>query len=354
MKKLVFTLFSLLLAVSLITAQSKSLKVLVVLADFAGTTDNTDTIIKAFNASGYDVTYLTPKDTNDIFNALETGGYNFVYWYAGNDGKDTLLWKYYWSDVDTQPIQPYAFYDQITDYILNGNVFCLDGIDVIYDVYGSAPDDFQQGDYVYDILGLTKYVAQSYKNDGGKGVSYLVKTSSNNITPDVDQINWKWSTLKFVDGYELRDKAVSLFKMGGSSDYPLLNQITSYYFYNVIVTQFRLGTVKTQDLANKLVKDILDAAANGTFQPMPQPTLTSQVSNIKFSVFPNPAHSYLHVSAPELTNGELTVTDLEGRSIYQTKFNKFKTLYVGDFEPGIYVVKIRGNKGTVTHKLIIK
>ncbi len=354
MKKLFFTLFSLLFAVSLVTAQNQSLKVLVVLADFAGTSDVTDTIVNAFNASGYDVTFLTPSDTTQIFDSLATGKFNFVFWEAGNDGVDSLLWKYQWSDVDTQPVQPYAFYDQITNYILNGNIFWLDGIDIIYDVYGKAPDEFQQGDYVYDILGITKYVAQSKDDDGDLGVPYYYKTSENEVTPDVDQVNWKWATLWHADALEIKDDAIPLFKMGGDSDYPLLGQISCFSYYNLIFTQFRLGAVKTQDLANKIVKDILDAAANGHFQPKPEPTQSTQVSNIKLSIFPNPAHSYLHVSAPELTNGVLTVTDIEGRKVYQTQFNKFKTLFVGDFEPGIYLVKIKANNGTVTHKLIIK
>ncbi len=348
MKKLAITLFSLLFAVSLVTAQST--KVLVVLADFAGTSDVTDTIINAFNASGYDVTFLTPTDTIPYDTLAQ---YDVVFWEAGNDGVDSLLWRYTYDDsLGHLVFDSAAFYYSIEKYIQDGKVFWLDGIDIIYDAYGSAPDTFATGSFIHDVMGINIYAAQSKADDGGVGVAYYNKSSTNTITPDVDQVNWKWSTLWYADALVINDNAVSLFEMGGNSDYPLLGYTTCYYYNNFVFTQFRLGAVSSQDLANRLVKDFLDAAANGVFQP--QTPTTVEQNGIKISVYPNPADDFVRISAPDLTNAQLTISDISGRIVYRKNLSNSLRVNVSNFAPGVYMISIKSANGLSTMKLIVK
>jgi hypothetical protein len=346
MKKILLSLVVLLGVVAIATAQD--FKVLAVNADFSGP-DEFGPVNTALQNSGYTFDVITPTAPLPADSLLK---YDFVLWYAGNDGVDSLLWSYSRNDTGTLVFDTAVFASGIKQYIDSGKVIWIDGIDVIYDAYGSAPDDFAPGDFVYDYLGISKYLSQSKADDGGLGVSYLLKDDNNSIT-SVDTIDWTYSTLWYVDGYEITSDAHPLYVMGGASDYPLLGQVTSLYKDNVIFTNIRLGKVKSQEKVDALVKDILDAAKNGTFVRGGSAVVPS-VEAIGFKVYPNPATDYVVVNSPDYTGYVVSLYDITGRQLMKKTYRGKVRISVGELTPGIYNLVIKTNKDVANQKLIVR
>jgi hypothetical protein len=79
------------------------------------------------------------------------------------------------------------------------------------------------------------------------------------------------------------------------------------------------------------------------------------------SIFPNPASSYTDIkfNVTEPTQVKISVMNLLGEVIYSepsTLINGFfnKTIQLGDYSKGVYLIKIDSDNGTVTKKLIVK
>jgi hypothetical protein len=88
------------------------------------------------------------------------------------------------------------------------------GADFLYDRYGSAPDIFAAGDFVYDYLGISEYNVQSYGDDGGLGVPQLDPVDLPGIILPHDKLFWIYSTAWWVDGCTPAGDAVSVYNMG--------------------------------------------------------------------------------------------------------------------------------------------
>ena len=288
----------------------------------------------------------------------ELSQYDMVFWYAGNDAVDSLLWTYKRNDsTGSLEFDSAAFTPDIVRYLDSGKVFWLDGIDVLYDAYGGAPDTMAVGSFTHDVMGINIYAAQSHKDDGGTGVSYYLRADGNDITADVDTVNWVWTTLWYADALVLDDSAKVLYTMGGGDNYPLLGYPTSYSYYNFVYTQFRLGKVKTQDMANKLVKDILMAAKDGIFAPKPPEHHSAGVNDpnvANFSIYPNPATQYVRITGGKLMGAKVIITDMTGRTMKQIKINGNATINLTGLTPGIYNISVYANNKVSTQKLIVR
>ncbi len=345
MKKILFTLVAVFVSLAMANAQ---FKVLGVNADF--NYYEYDLVANALANSGFTYDTLTP-DTILSYDFLKD--YNMVFWYAGNDGVDTLLWDP--SDTAGGNYGNVKFTEGLMEYIANGGILWIDGLDVIYDIYGSAPDTFSTGDFLYDVMGIAVYAAQSKADDGGSGVPYmLVADSAKDLLPDVDTVKWTYSTLWYADALDITDDANPLFVMGGADDYPLKGKVSGLYKYNVVYTSLRLGKAATQEIADNVVKDILTAAQNGAFQPAPVASNVNDVNYTTLKIYPNPASGFTFLSLPGVNTATVTISDMAGRTVLTRTVNGSSYLNISGLQPGIYTVTVKSDKNFSTGKLIVK
>ena len=118
-----------------------------------------DTILSNIK-SGVDFNY-------NIYNSASIGNapsypllnsYDLVIWYTGNDGVDLYLW-------DTSDTNNFKFNAPLIQYLDEGGDMWLQGLDFLYDVVGSAPVEFSEGQFIYDYVGISNYVMQSHADD---------------------------------------------------------------------------------------------------------------------------------------------------------------------------------------------
>lgn len=199
--------------------------------------------------SGYTYSLTTTSsDGVPSLNVLEQ--FNIVIWYGGNDGI-LSLW-----DADS------TYIDQVETYVENGGIFWADGLDIIYSVYGSAPIDFDQNDFIFNKLGISNYLSQSYADDGGAGVPQMDITPENKITT-LNPVTWVYSTLWYADGLRITNNAVPLYVFG-DNDYELAEQVNSLYrqenFGTYLTTGLRIAQLASQDDLDQIVLEIIEYA----------------------------------------------------------------------------------------------
>lgn len=280
----------------------------------------------------------------------ELSAYNMVIWYTGNDGLGIRLWDV----ADTTGIGAGAakFNAGLTEYVANGGILWLDGLDFIYDLYGGAPDDFAAGDFMFDQLGITQYLAQSHQDDGtySDGVEQYDKASANTITT-VDPVSWVYSTLYNADGLAIAADATALYQMGPAA-YDLAGQITAFYRNNIIVSGLRLGKIDPQTDLDQLISEMITAAQNGTF------VVSSSVNEIfesNINIYPNPVVNDVVINISSVKNAsELSIYDITGRNVYTKNLSGQKqiTLNASNFASGIYNIIVSGDN-TVTAKFSV-
>jgi len=201
------TIYSLLLTGLLgITIVSNAQFSILLVNDNANGVDRYKEIDTTLSNLGYDFT---------IYNTVETGAYpdlsiisphDVVIWYTGNDGVDLKLW-------DISNPDDYKFNEPLIQYLNNGGIVWLQGLDFFYDIYGTAPDYFTPGQFIYDYMGVSSYFAQSYADDGGQGVPQLDNIPGNGIC-SFTPIEWVYTTLHYADALEINPLAQGIYKMG--------------------------------------------------------------------------------------------------------------------------------------------
>lgn len=345
MKFFLFFLMIFVFAVSIANAQFSVLLV----DDDQNVIENGPIIDALTNWSGtFDVD--TTSETG-IPDATELSNYDMVIWYTGNDGSGLRLW-----DVsDTAGVGPGAvkFNAALTDFVDNGGILWIDGLDFLYDLYGSAPDDFAAGDFVYDKLGITQYIAQSHADDGtfSDGVQQYDIASTNSITT-VNPISWVYSTLWYADALAINNNAVALYQMGPSG-YDFEGDISAFYYNNIIVSGFRLGKINTQANTDQLISEMITAAQNGTFAA---PASVNEVSGNNIKIYPNPAVNSTIINLTSFKNASsLKVVDITGRTVFSKEITGQKPVNINtnNFATGIYNVIISDGKNKVTAKLSV-
>lgn len=245
MKQIFTLLFSITLFANSMLAQN-SLSILLV-HDNDAQASITDSIRHFIEANGYSYT-----DYNAVTNGAPSVDaltpYELVIWSTGKDGSTN-----FWNGVLPN--------DGIKSYLDDGGMLWLEGLDFMYDAFGSPPDTFQTGDFVYDYLGVEIYKAQSYSDDGGVGLPMMVVEDENDICTTVDTVKWRWSTMYYADAVVPTSNAKSIYKMG-PNDYSFAD--TSCMVYNekgdakILSAFIRWDGFETYDLGLLVTKDILD------------------------------------------------------------------------------------------------
>jgi len=91
---------------------------------------------------------------------------------------------------------------------------------------------------------------------------------------------------------------------------------------------------------------------NPTGNPLGLKEMTS--SDLKFTVFPNPASTEIRVKSLENIN-DFTITDIYGKEVYHSVYlnpNPESIIPTADFSAGIYFIKVRKGKKTSVQKFI--
>ncbi len=288
-----------------------------------------------------------------VYDAVEQGeypslvtlnGYDLVIWYTGNDGANLYLWNI---DDPDHPI----FNDPLIQYLDNGGDLWLQGLDFLYDVYGSAPDTFSAGDFVYDYLGIESYIAQSKSDDGGLGVPQMDVVS--NPICFFSPVQWIWETLWYADGLLLRAEAEPIYKMG-PEDYVL----SSYYsgvFYEkedakILTFTFETGQLNLAQNRDAFYYDVLNyfdiSIGINDKEPVQE----------DFYLFPNPASQQFTVKTKETENSLMKIYSLTGELLYEEEIIGQKLINTASLKlsKGLYFIQMNWENRSQTEKLIIR
>lgn len=158
----------------------------ILLVDDDNRYNNEDVVQKAIDALG--IPYRTfdcgdnggmatdiPSYTNDL------AGKKLVIWFTGDEYQDLA----FWSINDTVNADLKTYLDD------TGSQLFVIGKSWMYDKYGNAPDTLHAGDFAYDYLGISIYDAQSWTDDGNKGVTQLDNVDNTLGVSTVAKIGWK-------------------------------------------------------------------------------------------------------------------------------------------------------------------
>jgi hypothetical protein len=180
--------------------------------------------------------------------------FDVVVWYTGNDGTDLKLW-------DISNPSDYKFNEPLMEYLNNGGIVWLQGLDFMYDVFGLAPDAFSAGQFIYDYMGIASYTAQSFTDDGSLGVSQLDVVPGNSLCT-ITPLQWSYATMNFVDGFDMTPDAEGIYKMGPTG-YVLDYLYSGVYRENNESKIFTLGTetarIDTQQHTDTFFQQVLES-----------------------------------------------------------------------------------------------
>lgn len=166
--------------------------------------DRVDVIKTAITNSDYTYTFYNTIDEGNSPTATLMSNYDIVIWYTGNDYSSL----YFWNGLETDN-------QEIMDYVDQGGMLWLQGLDFLFDKYPTVPTTYAEGDFVYDYLGISEYHAQSHSDDGfySDGVPQLDLVADNGIFT-LDPILWSYSTMYLADALMPTSAASGLYKMG--------------------------------------------------------------------------------------------------------------------------------------------
>ncbi len=310
----------------------------------------------SFNYKLYDVVA-----TGKIPDSKYLENFNFVLWYNGRDGVNLK----FWDKSNPENIQCNAPLKEFAD---NGGIVWAQGRDMFYSIYGSkyttknaAGDSliaaFNAGNFIYDYLGVSGFVAQSYTNDNKKGVSQFDLTEENKITT-LDPIKSIYASMQYVDILDVTENATPLYYLGPETyDFSLFYSMV----HNVkgkaqfITSSFDPSTINTQPNIDLLVKEVLDY-----FIDLHTGVEIVGANNFNLNIYPNPASGNMFVKLTsdraELLN--VRIVDISGREvlvdkIYSIAGEKTHKLDISKLNTGIYSIVVNSEGQSSNKRLVI-
>jgi hypothetical protein len=303
---------------------------------------------------GYTYDIYNTIITNDFPDANTLSYYEMVIWYTGNDGVNLYLW-------DVSDTNNYKFNQPLIEYLDNGGLVWLQGLDFFYDIYGAAPDNFTDGQFIYDYMGVASYFAQSYDDDGEMGVPQLDAVPGNSIST-FTPIQWVYSTMWHVDALEMAPSAQGIYTLGPDG-YVFDEYFAGVYNENgnsrILTFTFETARIDTEEHTDELFQEVIEyfvlwtgVSENQHFYNMPE-----------VEVFPNPATSMVTFSntLDEQARVKLSILDFTGKSIFNRDYGVQQS---GNFDivfpvkehklrAGIYFYSLNINDQPFTGKIII-
>ncbi|MBV6655462.1 MAG: T9SS type A sorting domain-containing protein, partial [Mameliella sp.] len=83
-------------------------------------------------------------------------------------------------------------------------------------------------------------------------------------------------------------------------------------------------------------------------------TSTVEVNEMAISVYPNPTAGIVNIDFPDVEQSQITVSDIVGRTIFQTDHLTDKQIDLSGFKSGVYVIRIQTEEGYLTRRIIKK
>jgi hypothetical protein len=315
-----------------------------------------------------DTTLTNLEYIYNIYNTVVTGdypdyntlsAYDAVIWYTGNNGVGCKLWDV--SDTSGAVNENLRFNEPLMQYINEGGIVWLQGLDFIYDIYGLAFDIFEPGDFMYDIIGISAYVAQTYID--GDPLPQLDVVPGNPIctfTP----IKWTYAEgLYYADVLEKTELAEGIYKMGPG------NYIYSD-FYAGVYTQPGEGhlftlTVETTRIDTRVNTDAFFADVLSYLETL-APNSVPAIHDNDFIVYhnsPNPVKDITTFSWELNKNSEveLILYDISGRKVFLKNFGmqssgQYNYILSADdagLKNGFYTYTLVVNNRNYSQKMII-
>lgn len=315
--------------------------------DNANGTDRYLVIDTTLNNLGYEYEIFNTVTEGDIPDLAYLETFELVIWYTGNDGVDLYLW-------DVSNPDDYQFNPPLKDYIDNGGVVWVQGLDFLYDIVGSAPVSFNDGQFIYDYMGIAEYVAQSHVDDiVYDGVPQLDVIPDNGICT-ISPIEWTYSTMWYVDAIDISDGANGIYKMG-----PVDYDFSDYYamFYRVvppgkvITSTFETARINTRENTETFFWEVIENIDQmvGIDKPV----------SSEFMVYPNPANDYIHFRLEHSQDQNLYIElyNIKGQLILNSELhlnqNGEAVLNTADIQSGIYFYQMISEENIFAGKIII-
>lgn len=209
--------------------------------------------------------------------ATTLAAYDLVIWYTGNDGGDL----YFWDGIE-------ADNPAVISYLDNGGRMWINGLDVLYDRFGGAPDSFVPGDFAYDYMGLASYNAQSRADDGGGGAPLIARLPSSTVSA-LDTVTWRFATAWYIDAVTPNYRGFDDYTMG-PDDYSLAGQANVCHHVGddfIVLNSF----FNFQHLSNDSTRDVFMNGVINWFNQIASATvptaavLTAPADDTSFEIF---------------------------------------------------------------------
>jgi hypothetical protein len=268
---------------------------------------NAELFHAALDSVGYPADYWNAADSTRGPSDLVMAEYDLVVWHTSSI--DNTL--YFWNGLDEDNAALEAYLD-------GGGKLWVVGNDFLFDRYGGAPETFAAGDFPYDYLGLASYDAQSNADDGGLGVPQVEPADPMSPIPGLNNLNWIFSTLFWVDGVSLLEENTAPVYVMAGTGYPLAGSICGSYHDNgtftVLAYYFDLSLANNFDLIKANVLPVMDHFAGLVSSAETLPPTVRQLQ-----VFPNPSTGpvTLQLELDTPTRLSAALVDAQGRLVHQ-------------------------------------
>lgn len=305
--------------------------------DSDDTFSNAESLNTVINGVGYTTTYFNAESEGTTPTDSEMNEYDLVIWHTSSDGTDLQFWN--GLDEDNTAIQA---------YLDEGGMLWVVGLDFLYDRYGSAPIAFDEGDFVYDYLGVESYNVQSYGDDGSLGVPQ-VDPDPNSPIEGLNTLTWLFSTLWWADGVTPISEASKVYIMG-DSEYVFADEVTAVLHetedFKCLSYFFDLAVVADQNMMGQSVLPVLQY-----FNSLVTGTEEKEQNDV--SIYPNPSSDVLRVSGNiTLENASYKVIGINGELVQTGSINSNRELNIRDLPAGIYQLILLNKDTSTAHKFV--
>ncbi|MCB9235152.1 MAG: T9SS type A sorting domain-containing protein [Bacteroidia bacterium] len=306
-----------------------------------------ETFADALDSLGYAYSTYDASGTQSIPSGTMLQSYDLVIWHTGSDGDSLSLWDL--TDTTNFPLESYLS--------LGGRLWLI-GTDFLYDRYGGAPDTFSTGDFPYDYLGVSSYDVQSYIDDGSLGLPVADPASGSPIS-GLNQLDWIFSTLWYVDGVTPVNGAQIVYEMGDNS-YVLSGYPCGLWYDNgtsqVLSFYFNVSQISTFDKMKTMTGTVLEF-----FQSQLTGRENLVVRDNDLVLFPNPTNGNVNLKFTAETGGNAMVQVFStlGQEVYTREISvnsgtQVVNLPSLDLQSGLYVVQLSLNGQKMQQTLIRK
>jgi len=311
---------------------------------------NDDTLFHTVNADTVKNDILSSMYTNMYYwsvpdSSLATpsnamvDSFDLLIWYCGTNSTGLSFWSGGAAGNAT-----------LLHFAATGKPIWIIGLDLLYQLYGDSAT-FTSGDFTYDYMGLSKYVGQSYVNDGGIGC------------PEVDTIGGasplfpareSWvsadSPLWYVGACIANPGVREIYKMGPFS-YTMAGKVCMFHSllagHSIMSTFFEPALINTYANRVNFLQNGITYLLN-----------TEGVKNIdpanRATLYPNPVSNELTINFDSKSPAHATICiyDALGSKEMQRPLdlnNGKSTISTVQLNSGIYFVTITDEHGSLVY-----